>query len=222
MSHWKHKGNFGEKNNNYFFLSSFFFRIFFHKCKVCIVWNYFNLAKIIVLRLFKMVANQTESSRLKTEVFHQIFGGWEVQTMWNLHNLSCVRRDIGIMVRVFVNGPEDRGSIPGRVIPKTKKWYLMPPCLTLSIMKYRSRVKWSNPGKGVEPCPTPWCSSYRKRSLWVTLDYGRQLYFRKKHVLVKRMFTKWSKHRFASTMLSRKDSPWSRNTYSQIKKKFQL
>ena len=53
----------------------------------------------------------------------------------------------------------------------------MPPCLTLSIIRYGSRVKWSNPGKGVAPSPTPWCSSYRKGSLRVTLDYGRQLYF---------------------------------------------
>ena len=29
--------------------------------------------------------------------------------------------DIGLGVRVFANGPEDLGSIPGRVIPKTKK-----------------------------------------------------------------------------------------------------
>ncbi len=29
--------------------------------------------------------------------------------------------DIGIMVRVFANGPEDQGSIPGQVIPKTQK-----------------------------------------------------------------------------------------------------
>ncbi len=34
---------------------------------------------------------------------------------------------------------------------KLTKWYLMPPCLTLSIIKYGSRVKWSNPGKGVAP-----------------------------------------------------------------------
>ena len=27
----------------------------------------------------------------------------------------------------------------------------MPPCLTLSIIRYGSRVKWSNPGKGVVP-----------------------------------------------------------------------
>ena len=36
---------------------------------------------------------------------------------------------------VFANGPEDHGSIPGQVIPKTQKWYLMPPCLTLSTIK---------------------------------------------------------------------------------------
>ena len=59
----------------------------------------------------------------------------------------------------------------------SKKWYLIPPCLTLSIIRYGSGVKWSNPGKGVAPFLTPWCSSYRKGSLRVTLDYGRQLYF---------------------------------------------
>ncbi len=37
-------------------------------------------------------------------------------------------------------------------------------------------VKWRNPGKGVAPSPTPCYSSYRKRNLQVTLDYGRQLY----------------------------------------------
>ena len=30
---------------------------------------------------------------------------------------------------------------------RLKKWYLMPPCLTLSIIRYGSRVKWSNPEK---------------------------------------------------------------------------
>ena len=39
-----------------------------------------------------------------------------------------------------------------------------------------SRVKKSNPGKGVAPSPTPWCSSYRKGNLWVDLDNSRQLY----------------------------------------------
>ena len=45
---------------------------------------------------------------------------------------------------------------------KLKKWYLMPPCLTPSIIRYGSRVKWSNQGKGVAPSTTPWCNSYWK------------------------------------------------------------
>ena len=56
------------------------------------------------------------------------------------------------------------------------KWYLIPTCLTLSIIRYVSRVKWSNPGKGLAPS-SPRCSSYWKGSLPVALDYGHQLYF---------------------------------------------
>ena len=76
---------------------------------------------------------------------------------------------------MFTNGLGDLGSIPGQVIPKIKKnltW-----CCLLSIIRYESRVKWSNPGKGVAPSFTHWYSSYWNRSLRVTLDYGHQLYF---------------------------------------------
>ena len=49
---------------------------------------------------------------------------------------------VGKVGRVFTNGLADLGSIPGRVIPKTfKKWYLIPLCLTLSHIRYVSRVK---------------------------------------------------------------------------------
>ena len=75
-----------------------------------------------------------------------------------------------MMVRVFASGLGDLGSIPGQVIPKTQKWYLMLPCSTLSIIRYGSNVKWSNAGKGVAPYPTPRCSSYQKGSFTVTLD----------------------------------------------------
>ena len=37
--------------------------------------------------------------------------------------------------RIFANSPRDRGSIPGLVIQKTQKWYLMPLCLTLSFIR---------------------------------------------------------------------------------------
>ena len=56
------------------------------------------------------------------------------------------------------------------------KCYLIPPCLTLSNIRYVSRVKWTNPGKGVAPSPTPRCRSYWKGSLRVALNNGRQLY----------------------------------------------
>ena len=68
---------------------------------------------------------------------------------------------------VFANGLGDRGSIPGRVIPKSqkkkkkkKKWYLMQPFSTLSNIRYVSRVKRSNPENRVVPSPTPRCGSY--------------------------------------------------------------
>ena len=80
--------------------------------------------------------------------------------------IQCLK--FGPLGRMFANGPGDQGSIPGRVIPKTqkkkkkkkKKWYLISPCLTLNIIRHVSRVKWSNPGKGVTSFATPQCNSY--------------------------------------------------------------
>ena len=88
------------------------------------------------------------------------------------HQLVMTIQDIGKLVRVFANGPGDLGSIPGRVIPKTQKMVLDTTLLNTQYYKVRieSRVKWSNPGKGVAPSSTPWCSSYRKGRLRVTLD----------------------------------------------------
>ena len=39
-------------------------------------------------------------------------------------NIFIYNRFIGLVGRVFANGPEDLGSIPGRVIPKTLKMVL--------------------------------------------------------------------------------------------------
>ena len=44
-----------------------------------------------------------------------------------------------MMVRVFANGPGDRGSIPGRVIPKTQKMVL--DASLLNIQQYKVEIK---------------------------------------------------------------------------------
>ena len=78
---------------------------------------------------------------------------------------------VPLVGRVLANGPRDLGSIPGRVIPKTLKIVL--DTSLLNSQQYKVSIKWSNPGKEVEPTPTLRCSSYWKGSL---LDYGHQLY----------------------------------------------
>ena len=60
---------------------------------------------------------------------------------------------------------------------RLKKWYLIPPCLTDSMIRYISRVKWNNPGKRVVPFPKSQLSSYWTKSIRVILDYGHQLHF---------------------------------------------
>ena len=56
------------------------------------------------------------------------------------------------MVRMFTNGTGDQGSISSKVLPKTQKWYSLPLCLTLSSIRYGSRVR-EIPEK--ECCPPP-------------------------------------------------------------------
>ena len=48
-------------------------------------------------------------------------------------------RPIGELGRVFINGPGDRGSIPGRVIPKTQKIVL--DISLLNTQHYKVRIK---------------------------------------------------------------------------------
>ena len=44
------------------------------------------------------------------------------------------------MVGVFANGPEEPGSIPGQVIPKTLKMLI--DATLLNTQHYKVRVKW--------------------------------------------------------------------------------
>ena len=83
---------------------------------------------------------------------------------------------IDIIVRVFANVPGDQGSIPGQVIPKTQKMVLDASLLNIHHYKAWIKDKWRNPGKVVAPSPTPWCNSYWKGSLQVTLNDGWPTY----------------------------------------------
>ena len=91
--------------------------------------------------------------------------------------IFLIEPDIGLAVRVFANGPGDLCSIPGRVIRKTQKMVLDASLLNTQPYKVWIKGKVEQSREGVAPSPTPWCSSYRKGSVRVTLDYGRQLYF---------------------------------------------
>ena len=48
-------------------------------------------------------------------------------------------RLIGLVGRVFTNGPGDLGSVPGRVIPKTLKMVLA--TFLLNTQRYKVRIK---------------------------------------------------------------------------------
>ena len=52
---------------------------------------------------------------------------------------GCIIRLLGLVGRVFPNGPADLGSIPGRVIPKTLKMFLG--AGVLNTQQYKVRIK---------------------------------------------------------------------------------
>ena len=94
------------------------------------------------------------------------------------------------MGRVFANGPQDRGSSPGWVIWKTQKMVLDVALLNTWHYKVWIKGKVGNPEKGVAPSPTSWCSSCWKGSLWVSLNYGRQLFLQHRLIgIVGRVFS---------------------------------
>ena len=104
---------------------------------------------------------------------------WNQITCTLLYGIKCHYLILMIYTQWVECSPivqETRVQSYAKSYQKHKKWYLMPPCLTLSSIRWGSRVKWSNPGNGVAPSSSPWCGSYWKGSLQVILDYSHQLY----------------------------------------------
>ena len=88
-----------------------------------------------------------------------------------------------------------------RVIPKTQKMVLDASLLNTQHYKERIKGKVEQSREGVAPSPTPSCSSYRKGSLRVSLDYGRQLYFTYIYIYYfKSFFTFRTKQEFKSSL----------------------
>ena len=58
---------------------------------------------------------------------------------------------IGLVGRVFAKGSKTEVQSQVESYQRLKKHYLILPCLTLSIIRYESKVKWSNPGKEWHP-----------------------------------------------------------------------
>ena len=55
--------------------------------------------------------------------------------------MNFTKQTIGLTSRVFVNSPRDRGSIPGRVIPKTQKIVIVAALLNTQYYKVKINGK---------------------------------------------------------------------------------
>ena len=80
------------------------------------------------------------------------------------------------MGSVFANGPGDRDSISGWSHTNESKMVLDAALLNSQHYKVWIKGKRNNPGKGVGMSPTPQCSNYCKKRLWVTLDNSQTTY----------------------------------------------
>ena len=66
----------------------------------------------------------------------------------------------GPVGRVFANGPGDRGSITGCLIPKNLKMVLDSSLLNTQQYKVRIKGKVEESWERLAPSPTPQCSSH--------------------------------------------------------------
>ena len=73
-----------------------------------------------------------------------------------------------LISRVFANGPEDRGSIPGRVIPKTQKMVLDAALFNTYKVRIMSKVEQSKEWSSVLSYTSVYLQL--KRSLRISLN----------------------------------------------------
>ena len=78
------------------------------------------------------------------------------------------------MDRVFANGPRDLGSIPGRVIPKTRE--IVHDTALLNTQQYKVRIKGKVEQSRERSSALPGVVAIEKGAFWPPLTKGRQLY----------------------------------------------
>ena len=79
-----------------------------------------------------------------------------VSIFLNVCEYFCTLMLVSLYVVVFANGPRNRSSIPGRVMPKTKKTVLDAASLNTQLYKVRIKVKVEQSSSP----QTPRCYSY--------------------------------------------------------------
>ena len=83
----------------YIYIYIYLFRIFFHNCKLCIVWNwfieknYFDPTKVFVSRLFKVAINQTDYFRFKQRSVIKILVAEKCKRCEICRKMCVVNRD---------------------------------------------------------------------------------------------------------------------------------
>ena len=92
---------------------------------------------------------------------------------WKSNLLNC---DIGLVGRVFVNGLGDRGSIPGRLIPKSQKMLFDSSLLNTQHYKVSIKDKVEQSRERSGATRTSRCSSKWKGILRVALNNGRSTF----------------------------------------------
>ena len=146
----------------------------------CLPWISYATQKLM-LDSCKMVKKQSEAFHTFLWHFFQVMN----RILLHIVLLKCPHTQIAFLKftscdnqgfsRVYSNCCCSCSFEPEIVNIGHQKWYLIHPSLTFSSIRLVSRVKLSNPVKGVAPSPKPRCSSYWKGSLLVTLDYGHQI-----------------------------------------------
>ena len=103
----------------------------------------------------RVVASDRVRSMGKIELNCVLMLNWII---WNRTVYIYKNQAISLMSRVFANGPGDRSSIPGRVIPKTQKIVL--DATLLNTQYYKVRIK------GNVEQSREWSSTLPYTSVW--------------------------------------------------------